>query len=104
MRVQQEPKRETTMNVYGSAILDSKRSANSKIVRLILTRSLRRRSEKGRSPVGESLLCGAEVVFSRREEFKRIFESLARARCDQSQVALGTHGACCECLDFREFQ
>jgi hypothetical protein len=65
------------MNVYGSAILDSKRSANSKIVRLILTRSLQQRSEKDRSPVGESLLCGAEVVFSRREDLNRLREPVA---------------------------
>jgi hypothetical protein len=51
MKVQQELMRhdnvQTTMNVYGSAMLDSKRSANSKIVSLVLTQSLEQRSEKG---------------------------------------------------------
>ena len=54
MKVQQELMRhaniQTTMNVYGFAMLESKRSANSKIVRLVLTPSLRQGSEKGRAP------------------------------------------------------
>ncbi len=41
---------QTTMNVYGSAMLESKRSANSKIVRLVLTEPVRQGSEKGRAP------------------------------------------------------
>jgi integrase len=54
MKVQQELMRhaniQTTMNVYGSAMLESKRSANSKIVRLVLTEPVRQGSEKGRAP------------------------------------------------------
>jgi integrase len=54
MKVQQELMRhaniQTTMNVYGSAMLESKRNANSKIVRLVLTPAFPIGSEKGRTP------------------------------------------------------
>lgn len=53
MKVQQELMRhaniQTTMNVYGSAMLESKRTANSKIVRMVLVPSLSGENEKGRS-------------------------------------------------------
>jgi integrase len=52
MKVQQELMRhaniQTTMNVYGSAMLESKRTANSKIVRMVLVPSVRGK-EKGRA-------------------------------------------------------
>ena len=54
MKVQQELMRhaniQTTMNVYGSAMLESKRTANSKVVRLVLVPSPQPGSEKGRMP------------------------------------------------------
>ena len=54
MKVQQELMRhaniQTTMNVYGSAMLESKRSANSKIVRMVLVPSLQQVNEKDRAP------------------------------------------------------
>ncbi len=54
MKVQQELMRhaniQTTMNVYGSAMLESKRTANSKIVRMVLVSSTLKGKEKGRSP------------------------------------------------------
>ena len=52
MKVQQELMRhaniQTTMNVYGAAMLESKRTANSKIVRMILAPPLKPETEKGR--------------------------------------------------------
>lgn len=53
MKVQQELMRhadiQTTMNVYGSAMLESKRTANSKIVRMVLVPLIAGKNEKGRS-------------------------------------------------------
>jgi len=58
MKVQQELMRhaniQTTMNVYGSAMLESKRTANSKIVRLVLVPSFQQGNEKGRVPAAWS--------------------------------------------------
>jgi integrase len=54
MKVQQELMRhaniQTTMNVYGSAMLESKRTANSKIVRMVLIPAITPGKEKGRAP------------------------------------------------------
>jgi integrase len=54
MKVQQELMRhaniQTTMNVYGAAMLESKRTANSKIVRMVLVPSIKPETEKGRAP------------------------------------------------------
>jgi integrase len=54
MKVQQELMRhantQSTMNVYGSAMLESKRTANSKIVRLVIVPSFQQGNEKGRVP------------------------------------------------------
>jgi integrase len=54
MKVQQELMRhaniQTTMNVYGSAMLESKRTANSKIVRMMLVPPIKRENGKGRAP------------------------------------------------------
>jgi hypothetical protein len=54
MKVQQELMRhaniQATMNVYGSAMLESKRTANSKIVRMVLVPSFQQGNEKGRAP------------------------------------------------------
>ncbi len=54
MKVQQELMRhaniQTTMNVYGSAMLESKRTANSKIVRMVLIPSIKQGKERGRAP------------------------------------------------------
>ena len=54
MKVQQELMRhaniQTTMNVYGSAMLESKRTANSKIVRMVLVAPIKRENGKGRAP------------------------------------------------------
>jgi len=36
----------TTMNVYGDALMDSKREANSKVVRMVLGPVLERAEEK----------------------------------------------------------
>jgi hypothetical protein len=54
MKVQQELMRhaniQTTMNVYGSAMLESKRTANSKVVRTVLVPPIKRENGKGRAP------------------------------------------------------
>jgi hypothetical protein len=54
MKVQQELMRhaniQTTMNVYGSAMLESKRTANSKMVRMVLVPPIKRENGKGRVP------------------------------------------------------
>ncbi|QNI30860.1 tyrosine-type recombinase/integrase [Alloacidobacterium dinghuense] len=59
MKVQQELMRhaniQTTMNVYGSAMLESKRTANSKVVRLVLAPSPQPGSEKGRMPAAPNV-------------------------------------------------
>jgi hypothetical protein len=57
---------QTTINVYGSAMLDSERSANSKIVRLVLTRSLQQGSDSDRGSIAgmryRALVCRANVA------------------------------------------
>ena len=54
LKVQQELMRhaniQTTMNVYGSAMLESKRTANSKIVRMVLVPPIKRENGRGRAP------------------------------------------------------
>jgi integrase len=54
MKVQQELMRhaniQTTMNLYGSAMLETTRRANSKIVRVAPVPSFQQGKQKGRSP------------------------------------------------------
>jgi integrase-like protein len=82
MKVQQELMRhaniQTTMNVYGSAMLESKRTANSKMVRMVLVPPIKRENGKGRVPLRSLLFprrSGQLIVTSCvRSEFDTHFD------------------------------